>query len=146
MDIEPATTATQELWEAFQRLIPQLTSNNPPPSPDDLAALVESESTTLLVARHPDGRGPIVGAASLTVYRVPTGVRAIIEDVIVDESLRGQGIGEGLVRRALEVARQKGASGVSLTSNPRREAANRLYLRMGFVRRETNAYYYKFSR
>lgn len=146
MDIELATIATGELWEAFQRLIPQLTSNNPPPSRDDLAALVKSESTTLLIVRHPDGRGPIVGAASLTVYRVPTGVRAIIEDVIVDESLRGQGIGEGLVRHALEVAREKGASGVSLTSNPKREAANQLYLRMGFVRRETNAYYYKFSR
>jgi ribosomal protein S18 acetylase RimI-like enzyme len=82
----------------------------------------------------------------LTVYRVPTGVRAILEDVIVDESLRGQGIGEALVGRALEIARERGAGGVSLTSNPRRDAANRLYSRMGFVRRETNAYYYKFNR
>jgi ribosomal protein S18 acetylase RimI-like enzyme len=145
MHIEQATTATRELWEAFQRLVPQLTSNNPPPSRDDLAALVKSESTTLLIARHPGPRGPIVGAASVAVYRVPTGVRALIEDVIVDESLRGQGIGEGLVRRALEIARERGASGVSLTSNPKRQAANRLYSRMGFVRRETNAYYYKFG-
>jgi ribosomal protein S18 acetylase RimI-like enzyme len=146
MHIVQAPTADEELWVAFQRLVPQLTSNNPPPSRDDLTALIKSESTTLLIARHPDARGPIVGAASLTVYRVPTGVRAILEDVIVDESLRGQGIGEALVGRALEIARERGAGGVSLTSNPRRDAANRLYSRMGFVRRETNAYYYKFNR
>ncbi len=146
MHIEQASTATEELWDAFQRLVPQLTSSNPPPSLDDLAALVQSESTTLLIARHPGWRGPVVGAASVTIYRVPTGLRAVIEDVIVDEALRGQGIGEALVRRALEIAREKGASGVSLTSNQSREAANRLYLRIGFVHRQTNAYYYKFNR
>jgi ribosomal protein S18 acetylase RimI-like enzyme len=142
MRIERITAATEELWDAFQRLVPQLTSNSPPPSPGDLAALVGSELSTLLIARS-DG-GSILGAANLTVYRVPTGVRAIIEDVIVDESARGQGIGEALVRRCLEIAREKGASGVSLTSNPKRGAANKLYQKMGFARRETNAYYYKF--
>lgn len=144
MQIEQVTAATGELWEAFQRLVPQLTSNNPPPTREDLAALVNSESAVLLVARLPDQRGPIVGAASLTIYRVPTGIRAIIEDVIVDESARGQGIGEALVHRLLEIAKDRGAKGVSLTSNPKREAANRLYQRMGFTRRETNAYYYRF--
>ncbi|MBI1792927.1 MAG: GNAT family N-acetyltransferase [Chloroflexi bacterium] len=142
MQIEVVTQADQKLWDAFQRLVPQLTSNNPPPSRDDLAALVKSESSTLIIARADDGS--IIGAASLTVYRVPTGMRAIIEDVIVDESARGRGIGEALVRRCLELARKKGAGGVALTSNPKREAANRLYVRMGFVYRETNAYYYKF--
>ncbi|SRR5581483_4030301 len=142
MRIEQITSADNELWDAFQRLVPQLTSNNPPPSLDDLAALVNSESSTLLIARADDGS--IVGAACLTVYRVPTGVRAIIEDVIVDESARGQGIGEALVRRSLDIAREKRASGVSLTSNSKREAANRLYVKIGFVRRETNAYYYRF--
>jgi len=142
MRIEQAVSADKELWDAFQRLVPQLTSNNLPPSLDDLAALVKSELSTLLIARAEDSS--IVGAACLIVYRVPTGIRAILEDVIVDESARGQGIGEALVRRCLDVAREKGASGVSLTSNPKREAANRLYARMGFVRRETNAYFYKF--
>jgi len=142
MQIEVVTQADEKLWDAFQRLVPQLTSNNPPPARDDLAALVKSESSTLLLARADDGS--IIGAANLTVYRVPTGIRAIIEDVIVDESARGQGIGEALVRRALEIARQKGASGVSLTSNPKRKAANVLYQKMGFTRRETNAYYFKF--
>lgn len=142
MDIQIASTLSDELFEAFQRLVPQLTENNPPPSRDDLAALVKSESSTLLVARADEGR--IVGAANLTVYRVPTGLRAIIEDVIVDASARGQGLGEALVRRCLEIAREKGAPSVTLTSNPKREAANRLYQRMGFQRRETNAYVWKF--
>ncbi len=139
-----AEDVTDELLEAFQRLVPQLTNNNPPPARDDLLALIRSGCSTLLMARHPDARGYIAGALCLTVYRVPTGVRAVIEDVIVDKSARGQGIGEALVRRGLEIARGKGASGVTLTSNPKREAANRLYQRMGFAKRETNAYLFKF--
>src|SRR5262245_21462321 len=142
MHIEIVTSSTEELREAFQRLIPQLTSNNPPPSQDDLTALVKSESSTLVLARGVDGS--ILGAATLTVYRVPTGIRAIIEDVIVDGEVRRQGAGEALVRRCLELAREKGASGVSLTSNQKREAANRLYQRIGFTKRETNLFYFKF--
>ncbi|MDL1941829.1 GNAT family N-acetyltransferase [Chloroflexi bacterium CFX2] len=141
MQIEIVTRADAELHEAFQRLVPQLTSNNPPPSLDDLAALVQDASSTLLVARSPGGE--IVGALTLTVYRVPTGVRSVIEDVIVDVSARGQGIGEALMQRAIEIARQKGASNISLTSNPARAAANSLYVKMGFKKRETNAYQMK---
>jgi ribosomal protein S18 acetylase RimI-like enzyme len=144
MHLELVTLITEELWVAFQRLTPQLTINNPPPSREDLIALIKSESSILLIARNPDKNGSIVGAASLTVYRVPTGIRAIIEDVIVDQSARGQGIGEALVQRLLDIAREKGAKGAGLTSNPKREAANRLYQRMGFTRRETNSYYFKF--
>ncbi|HEX2697059.1 MAG TPA: GNAT family N-acetyltransferase [Anaerolineales bacterium] len=143
MHIQQAAYADQELWDAFQRLVPQLTSKNPPPSLDNLTALVRSESSTLFVARAEDDS--IIGAACLTVYRVLTGIRAIIEDVIVDESARRQGVGEALVRRCLDLAREKGAAGVSLTSNPKREAANHMYVRMGFSKRETNAYYFKFS-
>ncbi len=80
---------------------------------------------------------------TLSVYRVPTGIRSIIEDVVVDNAARGQGIGEALMRRAIELAREKGAQNISLTSNPMREAANRLYLRVGFKKRETNAYQMK---
>lgn len=97
----------------------------------------------LFLARADDG--VIVGALSLTVYRVPTGIRSIIEDVIVDESARGQGIGEALIRRALETAKEADATHVTLTSNPKREAANRLYQKMGFIKRETNAYIYKLT-
>jgi ribosomal protein S18 acetylase RimI-like enzyme len=141
MQIDIVTQADAELYEAFQRLIPQLTQNNPPPSPDNLADLVRNVSSTLMIAR--DASGKIVGALTLSVYRVPTGVRSIIEDVIVDNAARGQGIGEALMNRAIELAREKGAQNISLTSNPMREAANRLYLRVGFKKRETNAYQIK---
>lgn len=142
MQIEIVTQADNELFEAFQRLVPQLTDNNPPPALNDLADLVRDASSTLMVARNE--RGEIVGALTLTVYRVPTGIRSIIEDVIVDDSARGGGVGEALMRYAIETAREKGAKNISLTSNPMREAANRLYLRVGFKKRETNAYQYKF--
>ncbi|CAG1004669.1 phosphinothricin acetyltransferase [Anaerolineales bacterium] len=141
MRIDIVTQADVELYEAFQRLVPQLTDNNPPPSLDDLADLVRDAASTLMIARDADGK--IVGALTLSVYRVPTGIRSIIEDVIVDNTARGQGIGEALMKRAIEIAREKGAQNISLTSNPMREAANRLYLRVGFKKRETNAYQMK---
>lgn len=142
MRIERVTEASEELYLGFQRLVPQLTANNPPPSREDLAALLASGDSILFVARAEDGQ--IHGAGCVAVYRVPTGVRAVIEDVIVDESARGQGVGEALVRRALEAARARGAPAVTLTSHPSREAANRLYRRMGFKLRETNAYVFRF--
>jgi predicted N-acetyltransferase YhbS len=141
MQIEIVTKADAELHAAFQRLVPQLTNNNPPPSLAELTALVHEGASTLLIARA--DTGAIVGALSLTVYRVPTGVRSIIEDVIVDISARGQGIGEELMLRAIELAREKGAAGITLTSNPMRVAANKLYARLGFQKRETNAYQMK---
>jgi ribosomal protein S18 acetylase RimI-like enzyme len=141
MQIEIVNEATIELYDAFQRLVPQLTNNNPPPSLNDLTALVRDSSSTLMVARGDAGK--IIGALTLTVYRVPTGVRSIIEDVIVDNSARGGGVGEALMKRAVEIARERGASNISLTCNPMREAANKLYQRMGFKKRETNAYQIK---
>lgn len=143
MQIDIATQADEELYEAFQRLVPQLTSNNPPPTLDALTALVHEPSSTLLIAR--DDRGIIIGALTLTVYRVPTGIRSIIEDVVVDISARGQGYGDALMTRAIELAREKGAGGISLTSNPMRVAANSLYLKLGFQKRETNTYQLKFN-
>ena len=141
MQLEIATNADEELYEAFQRLVPQLTNNNPPPSLDDLTALVRDAASTLIIARNDNG--DIVGALTLAVYRVPTGIRSIIEDVIVDISTRGEGIGEALMLRGIELAREKGAGNISLTSNPMRLAANKLYLRVGFNKRETNAYQMK---
>lgn len=141
MQIEIAIRADDELYEAFQRLVPQMTRNNPPPSHDDLHALLRDPDSTLLLARAENGQ--LVGALTLIVYRVPTGVRSIIEDVIVDESVRGQGVGEALMRRAIELAKEKSAKNISLTSNPMRAAANQLYLKMGFQRRNTNAYQIK---
>jgi ribosomal protein S18 acetylase RimI-like enzyme len=141
MLIEIVNQADEELYEAFQRLVPQLTNNNPPPSRGDLADLVRDGSSILMVARNDSGQ--IVGALNLTIYRVPTGIRSIIEDVIVDNAARGHGIGKALMLQAIEIAREKGANTISLTSNPRREAANRLYLRIGFKKRETNSYQFQ---
>jgi ribosomal protein S18 acetylase RimI-like enzyme len=126
-----------ELIEAFNRLIPQLSSSSPPPSSDHLTALVASEDTVLFVARI-DGR--ILGSLTLAFYRIPTGLKAWIEDVVVDSDARGHGVGELLNRAALDEARSRGAKDVSLTSRPSREAANRLYQRIGFERRDTNVY------
>ncbi|MGE5073120.1 MAG: GNAT family N-acetyltransferase [Anaerolineae bacterium] len=140
--VDEVTSFTPELLAAVGGLVPQLTVK-PPPSETELRALVESDCSTLVVAR--DDRDAICGMACVSVYRVPTGIRAVIEDVVVDSSLRGQGIGELLTRRCLNVARRKGVASVTLTSNPAREAANRLYLRMGFTLRETNSYIYRFA-
>lgn len=143
MYIEIVSMATQELCNALQRLVPQLGAHKILPTLEELNALVQSEASRLLVAREPDENGSIVGILCLTVYRVPTGLRSIIEDVIVDETMRRRGIGEALMRHAIELAREAGAEGVSLTSNPQREAANKLYQSMGFELRSTNPYFYR---
>jgi len=143
MYIEKVSEVTQELHEALQRLIPQLGAHKIPPTLDELNELIKSESSTLLTARDPDESSPIGGILCLSVYRVPTGLRSIVEDAIVDETMRRRGIGEALVRAAIELARDAGADGVSLTSNPQREAANQLYQSMGFQLRKTNPYFYK---
>jgi ribosomal protein S18 acetylase RimI-like enzyme len=134
-----ADTVDDELVEAFGRLIPQLSSSSPPPSREHLVALVDSADTVLFVARV-DGR--IVGSLTLAFYRIPTGTKAWIEDVVVDDAARGRGVGELLNRAALAEARARGAKDVSLTSRPSREAANRLYQRIGFEPRTTNVYRY----
>ncbi len=141
MQIEIATQADDELYRAFQRLIPQLTKNHPPPSLDLLHALVSDASSTLLVAR--DGENKIVGSLILITYKVPTGIRSIIEDVVVDESARGKGIGAALINKAIEIAKEKKAFNISLTSNPLRVAANKLYQKLGFQKRDTNPYQMK---
>ena len=121
------------------RLVPQLSKSSPPPSRDELAAMIGSDASDVLVARVD---GTIVGTLTLVTFRIPTGVRAWIEDVVVDDAARGHGVGEQLNRFALDIARQTGAKTVDLTSRPSREAANRLYQRIGFVPRDTNVYRY----
>lgn len=138
--VTEATEVIAELVEAFGRLTPQLSSSNPPPSAEALAAIAASDATRLLVAW---ADGEIVGSLTLVLVRIPTGLRAIIEDVVVDERSRGQGVGRALNEAALEVARAAGAVTVDLTSRPTREAANRLYLSLGFEVRDTNVYRYK---
>src|SRR5512133_849084 len=117
MFIAKASEATDELYQALQRLIPQLGIHKLPPSREELRTLLNTQGATLLIAREPDQNSEIVGLLSLTIYRVPTGVRSIVEDVVVDEKMRRRGIGEALVRHAIDIARDDGANGVALTSN-----------------------------
>jgi ribosomal protein S18 acetylase RimI-like enzyme len=137
--VEKATEVTPELTQAFVRLIPQLSSSNPAPTAEELAEMISTPATVVFVARVD---GVIAGSLTLAVFRIPTGLRAWIEDVVVDGSARGHGVGEALNLAALDEARSRGAVTVDLTSRPSREAANRLYQRLGFVARETNVYRY----
>ena len=130
---------TDELVEAFQRLMPQLSVTMQPPTRDALQALIDFPASTLLVARQAES-APIIGAATLALVRAPSGMHARLEDVIVDETARGQGVGEALTREVIRLAKKSGADYIALTSNPRREAANRLYQRVGFKKWETNVY------
>ena len=138
MRVEKAAEVTDQLLSAMAKLVPQLSSSNPAPTREQLQELVSSPAITLLLAR--DDADEIVGTLTLAMFRIPTGLRAWIEDVIVDGNQRGLGIGELLTRHALMIAREAGATTVDLTSRPSREAANRLYQRVGFERRETNVY------
>ncbi|MGI9644372.1 MAG: GNAT family N-acetyltransferase [Ilumatobacteraceae bacterium] len=140
MSEEPVITAAvevdDELVVAFDRLIPQL-SSSPPPTADELRSMVDNPETVLFVARVD---GAVVGSLTLAFYRIPTGLKAWIEDVVVDDAARGHGVGRLLSESAVEEARRRGAKNVSLTSRPKRESANRLYQRIGFNLYETNVY------
>lgn len=153
--VRVAQEVTDELLSAIGRLMPQLSSTAQAPSARDLREIVTSHATALLVARdepedggtsHADAdvpSGPVVGMLTLVSFRIPTGVRAWVEDVVVDVPARGGGVGEALVQAAVELAAARGAHTVDLTSRPSREAANRLYQRMGFELRQTNVYRFK---
>lgn len=143
MEIFEAQELTDEICEAFQTLVPQLSSSNPAPTRAELQEIVDSPAVILFMARD---EGKLIGSLSLVVFRIPTGVRAWIEDVVVDGNARGKGIGEALTRAALERAKELGVMTVDLTSRPSREAANRLYQRVGFLPRQTNLYRYTITR
>jgi len=140
IDIEAVAVADDEIVAALAHLVPQLSSTASAPTAEKVREIVQSPCCTLLVARDRRGGGRIVGSLTLAVFPIPTGVRAWIEDVVVDSEARGRGVGEALNREALRLAREHRARTVELTSNPRREAANRLYRRLGFQLRETNVY------
>jgi ribosomal protein S18 acetylase RimI-like enzyme len=138
--VEIAKRVDNDLVVAFQRLIPQLSKSNPAPTKEQLESVVASDSSHILLAKLD---GVIVGSLTLVIFHIPTGIRAWIEDVVVDAEARGKGIGEALNKFALSEAIHHGATTVDLTSRPSREAANRLYRRIGFEQRETNVYRYK---
>lgn len=137
--VEIAERVDDELVAAFEHLIPQLSSSSPPPTSAELQDLVDGQDTIVFIARV---HGSIVGSLTLAYYRIPTGLKAWIEDVVVDDAARGHGVGRLLNEAALDHARARGAKNVALTSRPSREAANRLYQRIGFEIRNTNLYRY----
>lgn len=143
MHIAKVTEVTDEILEAVQSLVPQLGIHKPLPTRDDLTLLIDSETSTLIVARYSDNNSPIAGMLTISIYHVPTGGRSIIEDLVVDSVYRNKGIAKALLVSALEVARKAGVNGVALTSNPQRMEANRLYVSMGFQKRDTNAYFFE---
>ncbi len=138
-DIAVVDQVDDSIVEALTRLLPQLSRSAPPPTAASVTAIVEHPACTLLVARID---GVIVGSLTLVVFPIPTGTRSWIEDVVVDDDARGHGVGAALNLRAIELAGAAGATTVDLTSRPSREAANRLYSRLGFSHRETNVYRY----
>lgn len=137
-ELSSASDITPDVVDAFARLIPQLSSSSPAPTTEQLVEMAEAGADHLLVALDADGT--ILGSMTLVVFRIPTGVRAWIEDVVVDEAARGRGVGEALNRTALDLAYSLGSKTVDLTSRPSREAANRLYQKLGFELRSTNVY------
>ena len=143
MNIFEMTKVNNEIRKAFDRLIPQLTSSSEPPSRKALDEMVHSSKTFIFLARNHEETGEIIGTATLVLSQSPTGVHGWIEDVVVDQAARRQGIGEGLTRACLDKACELGLDNVNLTSSPAREAANQLYRSMGFAQRETNVYRYE---
>lgn len=141
MTVEEATEVSDELVAAFARLVPQLSRSAPPPSRVELEEMVSSPATVVLLARS--DQNEITGTLTLVLFRIPTGMRAWIEDVVVDDGARGTGVGAALTRAALERSAAAGVRSVDLTSRPSREAANRLYRRLGFAPRETNVWRYQ---
>jgi len=135
--IEEVDVVDPEVIQALRRLIPQLSQSAPTVEAYDLESIVTAPDTTLFVARSDAG---IVGTLTLVLFRSPSGARGWIEDVVVDVAVRGQGVGEALVDAAIALARKASSRTVDLTSNPKREGANRLYVRCGFVQRDTNVY------
>ena len=143
VSIRPVTEVTESLTNAYRVLIPQLSSSSNSPTGEALQRIIESDSAQILIAE--DENGEILGTMTLIIFQIPTGIRAWIEDVVVDSSARGKGIGKKLNLAALELAKQAGAKTVDLTSRPARQEANQLYRSIGFAERETNVYRFSFE-
>ena len=145
MIIEEMTHPTEEVYQAFQRLIPQLTQHSSPPSWEDLQIMAGSPGTAIFIAREDDEHQQIIGSVTLGLFQTPTGRHGWIEDVIVEEGARRQGVGNALTEACLQKARELGLREVNLTSRPARQAVNQLYTSLGFSRRKSNLYRYELS-
>ena len=137
ISIEIATHATDELLTSLNQLVPQLSSSASPLTSDDVEALIANPAVSVFIAKND---GAIVGTLTLVVFPIPSGLRAWIEDVVVDEGARGLGVGVALTEAAVTESKRRGAKSIDLTSRPSREAANAMYVKLGFEQRETNVY------
>jgi len=138
-EIETITAITPSVADSIAALVGQLSSSAKAPAREELEAIVKAPGTVLMSVRQ---SGRLIGMLTLVTFAIPTGIRAIIEDVVVDERYRGQGVAQALTREALVRAAAAGARTVDLTSRPSREAANRLYQKLGFQKRDSNVYRY----
>lgn len=145
IQVEQITSVTEELVAAFNRLLPQLSSSGASLSVQDLHDMVKCPCVILFAARDTDDQR-LIGTLTLVTFRIPTGVRSWVEDVVVDSTARRRGAGEMLTKAAIETAERLGATSLNLTSRAFRESANRLYQRMGFERRDTNVFRLKLPR
>jgi ribosomal protein S18 acetylase RimI-like enzyme len=136
--IEEVKAASVDVLDALQRLVGELSSSAAKPHAAELEEIIESPVTRLIVARNESD--DVVGMLTLVLFRIPTGMRAWIEDVVVDRQERGEGIGKRLVREAIRIANENRARTIDLTSNRSREVANRMYRNLGFNPRETTVY------
>ncbi len=140
MNVIEITHYSDELLEAINDLLSQLSSSALLLSPTDLREIIQSKSSRLLMAKKD---GQYYGSLTLAIFKIPTGTRAWVEDVVVNKSARGKGVGKMLLECAVSMAKEAGAKTIDLTSRPSREAANALYRKAGFELRETNVYRYK---
>lgn len=141
--ISELKVSTNKALKAINQLLPQLSVSAKTISMDRLSELIDSDNTLIFIGT--DDNGSIVGMLSLIVMRIPTGNKAWIEDVVVDQSARGQGVGKSLMNHALQQAKKQGVKSIDLTSRPSRESANKLYQNLGYEIRQTNVYRHKIS-
>ena len=137
IEIFEVTKSNESTLKLVNRLLPQLSKSAPPLTSGKLEDIVQSTHVHLYIAQE---GAEVLGMLSLVVFPIPTGIRAWVEDVVVDESARGKGVGRALSEYAVQAASEKGALTVDLTSRPSRVAANQLYQKVGFQLRETNVY------
>ena len=143
INISELTEASSSVLQSINELLPQLSSSAQVISMDRLSELVESDNTIIFLGT--DDNDQILGMLSLIVMKIPTGNKAWIEDVVVDQTARGKGMGKALMNHALERAKKLAVKSVDLTSRPSREKANMLYQSLGYQIRETNVYRHKIS-
>jgi ribosomal protein S18 acetylase RimI-like enzyme len=140
MKIKRITNFSENVYEAVLRLLPQLAPDTDLPSRQYFKTILASENIYFFIAETDEKQ--IVGMMSVATYKIPTGLKVWIEDVVVDKSQRGRGLGKYLMQHAIDYSKSLGAQSVALTSRPSRVAANELYKKMGFVQYETNVYRY----